>query len=214
MLVKICGITTKEAAICALENGADFLGFVFYGTSPRNITARGAADICASLERKVKTVAVTVDANDNFLRELLEIFKPDYLQLHGNESPERANEIKTLSNLMIIKALSVASNENPIDLKAKAQSYYGIANMLLFDAKPAKGEIPGGNARSFNWEVLQSMKLDLPWFLSGGLSASNIVEATKISGAKAIDVSSGVETVRGIKDIELIKEFLQTAKTI
>lgn len=209
---KICGLRTKEAVDTSLAYGASYLGFVFYSPSPRNISPEDAAAICKHVPSTVKRVAVTVSMSNSELEALLKAFTPDYLQLHGNESPERVKEVQLQYSIPIIKAISVSSAED-ITLAARYEKY---TDMLLFDAKPPKDAVlPGGNGVSFDWNLLKDAKMTRPWFLSGGLSCQNIAQALKNSGATMVDVSSGIESSPGVKDIARIKEFLTlSAKSV
>ena len=205
--IKICGLTTQEAIDTSITYGASYLGFIFYPPSPRNITPGNAAKLTTSIPK----VAVTVSMDDSALDQLLSIFAPDILQLHGNESPERVRELKKRTNLPIIKALQISTKDN-----LKQTSYYqDDADFLLFDAKPPKGaKLPGGNGIAFDWTLLKNTKFERPWFLSGGLTCQNLTEAVKESGAVMLDVSSGVESAPGIKDRAKIQDFLTLSKLL
>ena len=205
LITKICGLSTPESLHTAVTHHADYVGFVFFSPSPRNITPMEAATLSRDTPASIKKVAVTVDMSDSEIESLLQHFTPDYLQLHGNESPERVASVRTRYALPVIKALSV---REPADLE-RASLYTDAADMLLFDAKPPKNAtLPGGNGVSFDWNILKGKLFALPWFLSGGLSCQNIGEAVNISGARMVDVSSGVESSPGEKDLSLIQEFL------
>lgn len=204
--VKICGLSTEEAVLAA--STADFIGFVFFPRSPRNVTPELAARL-STLAPKVPAVAVTVDMPNAEIQAMLKYFRPAYLQLHGKETPERVQEVKTRFGIPIIKAISVESGDDI----AKAHAYESAADMLLFDAKVPKG-LPGGNGLAFDWQLLANREFGKPWFLSGGLSADNVEEALRISGAGLVDVSSGLETAPGVKSPELIKAFIRKAKAI
>ena len=207
--VKICGLKTIEAVDAALNGGASHIGFIFFKKSPRNIEPEQAAKLRVHVGEQAKTVAVTVNASQNELDEIVETVGPDILQLHGSETPEKVAEIKSRYGLSVIKAFAIRSLE---DMEASL-NYSGVADMLLFDAKPPKGsELPGGNGVSFDWSLLESFNTDAPIMLSGGLSAENIVDAMTIAHPEGIDISSGVETSPGVKDIKLISQFLQTVK--
>lgn len=205
IITKICGLSTQEAVDNAVMHGAGLLGFIFFSPSPRHVTPLQAASLTAHVPATIKKVAVTVDMAESELDALLTAFRPDYLQLHGKESPERVAAVKNRYQLPVIKALSVHSLE---DLD-KTIPYHDVADMLLFDAKPPKNAtLPGGNGISFDWNILQGKQFPLPWFLSGGLTCQNLREAVKITGAKRVDVSSGVESSPGVKDLARIAEFL------
>jgi phosphoribosylanthranilate isomerase len=207
--VKICGVKTPEIAEYAITQGADYIGVVFFEKSPRNIDFKTAEKIRQSLNNKAKIVAVTVNPDDDFIDAMLKEFTPDYIQLHGNETPERAREIKKKFNLKIIKAIAVSELE---DLQ-KANNYKNIAEFILFDAKPPKNSnLPGGNAISFDWKILENQVFDFNFILSGGLDFSNVQQALSITNAKFVDVSSGVEEKFGEKSELLIKKFITAVK--
>jgi phosphoribosylanthranilate isomerase len=206
--VKTCGLKTLDAVLAAKEAGADYLGFIFFEKSPRNITAAEAAKL-ATFAPAIPVVAVTVDADDAALSAILKDFTPAYLQLHGKESPTRVAEVKQKFGLPVIKALSIKTAE---DVQA-AHAYEEAADMLMFDAK-STGPLPGGNGLAFDWQLLAGQNFTKPWFLSGGLNADNVEQAVRISGAKLLDVSSGLETAPGVKSPELIKAFVKIAKGV
>ncbi|MDE3015308.1 MAG: phosphoribosylanthranilate isomerase [Pseudomonadota bacterium] len=225
--VKICGLNDEAAVQAAIKAGADFAGFVFYPGSPRHIALKRAAELNALLPPRIKSASVLVDPDDALLAEVRSILKPDYVQLHGNETPRRLREIKkTFPNIKIIKAISVHGGDDV----AQAGMFYDCADMLMFDAasfpaersdalescRPREGGdpvLPGGNGLAFDWVLLARRELPLPWFLSGGLTPENVADAIRISGAGMIDVSSGVERERGVKDASLIEAFIKAAKT-
>ena len=201
--VKICGLKTIEAVSAAVTAGAAFLGFVFYIKSPRNITAKNAAQLCAGVPAQVKKVAVTVDADMVLLDEIIRVMRPDYIQLHGKESPQRLRDIKKqYAKIKIIKALPVSKTE---DLLA-ADAYANCADMLLFDSSTA------GSGHPFDWNLLKDFYSPLPWFLSGGLTPENVASAIAQTHAAYVDVSSGVESSLGVKDTALIQQFIETAR--
>jgi phosphoribosylanthranilate isomerase len=208
--VKICGINAPEAARAAAEGGADLVGLVFYPPSPRFVTATRAADLAAGIPESIAKVGLFVDAGDGEIEEVLMAVRLDMLQLHGGESPDRVAEVGQRFGLPLIKAITVAGEQ---DL-APANDYAAVADRLLFDARPPVGmkdALPGGNALIFDWELLRGRTWPVPWMLSGGLTADNLAEAVRISGAAAVDVSSGVEDRRGHKDPALIRAFLEAA---
>jgi phosphoribosylanthranilate isomerase len=205
---KICGIYSVAAAEAAAK--ADYAGFVFFPRSPRNVTAAQAAFLAGHLPRRVTRVALVVDPDDAALDALLASFRPDLLQLHGKETPERVAAIRVRARLPVMKAIGV---EGPTDLDA-AKVYESAADRLLFDAKPPKrdGALPGGNAVSFDWTLLAGRRWARPWMLSGGLAAGNVAAAIRVSGAPAVDVSSGVEDRPGHKSPRLIRRFLAAVR--
>lgn len=204
--VKICGLTTEEAVRAA--RAADYAGFVYFPASPRHLTIERAATLRTLLPSSVKAVSVLVDPDDTLLKQVTETLAPDYLQLHGHETPERVKAIKEKSKTRIIKAIPVRASDDV----AQAMRFAKIADMLLFDAKPPAGGFPGGNALSFDWALLKNRTFPLPWMLSGGLNADNAAEAIHQSGAPAVDVSSGVERAPGVKDPALIDAFIMAAR--
>jgi len=205
---KICGISTPEALDVAVACGAAYVGFVHFPASPRHVNFQQMAALSASLPASVKSVAVVVDPSDELLAELIATAKPAYVQLHGTEAPLRLKAIKAaFPGLGVIKALSVSTFADT----QRAGAFSGVADMLLFDAKPPKdGKLPGGNGISFDWSILAGRSFALPWFLSGGLDTDNVAAALAQSGAQMVDVSSGVEVAAGVKDPEKIKHFLST----
>ncbi|OEI83919.1 phosphoribosylanthranilate isomerase [Brucella sp. BO3] len=204
--IKICGLKTPEAVAAALDGGATHIGFIFFPKSPRHITPDAAARLRAAATGRAVAVAVTVDADDETLDEIVKTVRPDMLQLHGGETPERVRFVKARYNLPVMKAFSIREAG---DLEAIAP-YRGIADRFLFDAKPPKGsELPGGNGISFDWNLLAALDADIDYMLSGGLNADNIAEALLKTGAPGIDISSGVECAPGEKDVRLIENFFQ-----
>jgi phosphoribosylanthranilate isomerase len=206
--VKICGINTPEAAAAAATS--DFAGFVFFPRSPRHVSPEQAGAIAAALPATIRRVAVTVDADDALIGAIVAELRPDLIQLHGQEPPQRACDLTARFGLGTIKALAIAE---PADLEA-ARAYADSVDWLLFDAKPPAraGALPGGNAASFDWRMLAGRTMPRPWFLSGGLDADNVRAAIAQSGARAVDVSSGVEASPGRKDPARIAAFLRAAR--
>lgn len=210
---KICGINAPAALDVALRGGARYVGFVFYPPSPRSLTPEQAAPLARAAHGRAVRVGLFVDADDETIARTLAQVPLDLLQLHGRETPERVRAIRARFGLPVMKAVPVAG---PEDLEA-ADDYLAVADRLLFDAKPPKdmkGALPGGNALSFDWQLLSGRRWPLPWMLSGGLTAENIAEAVRISGARAVDVSSGVEERPGRKDPARIAAFLSRAAGI
>jgi len=207
--VKICGITDEDAMEAAIDAGADHVGLVFYPNSPRAVTPERATELLSYLERPVSRVGLLVDPDDALLDAVIGGVRLDLLQLHGKETPERVEAIRLEYGIPVMKVLSIAG---PDDL-ATADAYLGVADRLLFDARPPKGAtLPGGNAASFDWSLLTGRRWPLPWFLAGGLTPANVAEAIRVSGTKAVDVSSGVETAPGVKSPDLIRAFIAAAR--
>jgi phosphoribosylanthranilate isomerase len=208
--VKICGLSTKATLEAAIEAGGDYAGFVFFEKSPRNVSLKQAARLARLAEGRIKTVALTVNASDEAIEEIEARVRPDFLQLHGDETPERIDAIRKLSRAAIIKAIKVGS---PADVKA-ASRFERTADILLLDAKAATpGALPGGNGLAFDWAWLPKAKLKKNFMLSGGLNSDNLLEALQVSGASAVDVSSGVETSPGVKTPARIRKFIGIAKS-
>lgn len=207
--VKICGLSTPETVSAAVDAGAAYVGFVFFAKSPRALSIEDARDLAVDVKPGIAKVALVVDADDGFLDQLNAQVPLDMLQLHGKETPERVSEIRTRIGLPVMKALGVADAD---DLKA-IDSYAKVADQLLIDAKPPKtSDLPGGNGLSFDWRLVSNRRWTVPWMLAGGLSPDNVGEAIALTGARQLDVSSGVETSPGVKEPELIKAFLQAAR--
>lgn len=208
--VKICGITTAEAGDAAASAGADFVGMVFFPKSPRHVGFDQASDLSAQLRGGPSLVAVFVNADDSTIAEAVAAAQPDYLQLHGSETPARTKQIASRFGLPIIKALPVTSVS---DLSA-AKAYEDAVEYFLFDSKaPPAAERPGGHGVPFDWKMLAGIDPSLSWFLSGGLNAENVRRAVQVSGAKMVDVSSGVEVSPGTKAPEKIEEFIAAARS-
>lgn len=211
--VKICGLSTPETVTAAAEAGADYIGFVFYARSPRHVSPARAAELAKLTPAEVLKVALVVDADDKTIGEIMDSLRPDILQLHGAETPDRLCEIKSRFGVTLMKAVAVAG---PEDL-GRISVYRDSADLLLFDAKPPKSmpqALPGGNGLVFDWTLIAGQKPELPWMLSGGLTAENVGEAIRITGAEAVDVSSGVEDAPGRKNPELIRKFIRAAKNL
>ena len=205
--IKICGLTTGAAMRAAA--GADFAGFVLYPRSPRNVTALEASKLAAKLAPDVKRVAVMVDPDDALLRATFERFKPDFLQLHGSETPARAAEIRDAFGIAIIKAIPV---RDAADLDG-ARAFEDIAEWLMFDAKPPRPDsLPGGNAIVFDWRLLTGRNWRRPWFLSGGLTPANVTGAITATHAPGVDVSTSLEVKPGHKDPAKIAAFIAAVR--
>lgn len=214
--VKICGIKTEAALACALEAGADYVGLVFFAKSPRAVGVATAERLAATARRlgHARVVALVVDADDGLLAEIGAKVRPDILQLHGSETTDRIRAIRRLAPACgIWKATSVRTRG---EVAAAVALYLqpGIADMVLFDAKPPEGSVlPGGNGLAFDWHILDELKDGAPFVLAGGLTPDNVAAAIRLTSAAIVDVSSGVESTPGIKDDGLIRRFLMAAKT-
>lgn len=207
--VKICGLKTVEAVDAALDGGADYIGLVFFPRSPRHVDAKTALTLADRARGQAKIVALFVDPDDKVLDNIVDTVQPDMVQLHGDESAPRVREIKRRLHLPVIKAIRVGTS---VDV-ARAMRYNDAADLILFDSKaPHAGGLPGGNGLSFDWRVLNDVKNQMKFMLSGGLNPENVTEAIAKTGAAAVDVSSGVESAPGIKDVGLIRRFLKAAK--
>ena len=206
--VKICGVKSEEIANHAIISNADYLGFIFYLQSPRNISFEESTAILNKVKNKISTVAVTVNPDDSMLNKIIEIGF-SMIQLHGTESIERVKEIKNLSSIKIIKSFGIS---NKSDL-AKTQSYEDIADYFLFDARPEEKDLPGGNAKTFEWSTLNDYTSKKEFFLSGGLNIENVETAVNSNQTNFFDVSSGVESSPGVKDKQKISDFIRKIKT-
>lgn len=207
--VKICGLKTPEAVEHAVARGASHAGFIFFPRSPRNIEPDDAARLAEGIRGRAKIVAVTVDAENDDLDEIVAALNPDILQLHGGESPERVLTVKAIYGIPVMKALPIreVSDLDRID------PYLGIADRFLFDAKPPVGsDLPGGNGISFDWRLLDVLDGSVDYMLSGGLNATNIGEALALTGARAVDISSGIESAPGVKDLKLMDAFFDAVR--
>lgn len=210
---KICGITTAAAMDAATGGGARLVGLVFYPPSPRCLGLAEAATLAARVPAGIVRVGVFVDPEDELLAATLERVQLELIQLHGAETPRRVAEIRSRFERPVMKAIKIAAAEDP----EAAEPYLGVADRLLFDAKPPRHmteALPGGNALSFDWRLLAGRVWSRPWMLSGGLDADNLAQAVEISGARAVDVSSGVEDRPGVKSPEKIARLLETARAL
>jgi phosphoribosylanthranilate isomerase len=209
LIVKICGLTTEDALDAAIGAGADMVGFNFFPPSPRYLSLERSTALASRARGQAEIVAVTVDMPDRGLEEIVENVRPDWLQLHGNEAPERVQAVKRRFSRRVIKAIGV---RDPSDLAA-SERYRTIADRLLLDAKPPKGAVlPGGNGAAFDWAILEDFEPGLPFLLSGGLDAGNVGTAIRMARAPGVDVSSGVETGPGRKDPALVRAFIAAAR--
>ncbi|MGE0503280.1 MAG: phosphoribosylanthranilate isomerase [Rhizobiaceae bacterium] len=207
--IKICGLKTPDALAAALDGGASHVGFIFFAKSPRYIAPADAGTLREGARSRAKAVAVTVDADDATLDSIVAAMKPDMLQFHGKETPERISAVKARFGLPVMKALPVSASA---DLGSVAP-FRGIADRFLFDAKPPKGaELPGGNGVVFDWSVLSGLDPSIDYLLSGGLNAANVGEALRVARPPGLDVSSGVESAPGVKDPALIKAFFRAVR--
>ncbi|GHD17122.1 phosphoribosylanthranilate isomerase [Tianweitania populi] len=210
MDIKICGLSTPETVNAALDGGASHIGFIFFTKSPRNVSAETAGALRQAARGRAQAVVVTVNADDDALDDIVSAVEPDVLQLHGSETPERVSAVKARYGLPVMKALSISTADDLV----RAQSFAGIADRLLFDAKPPKGaELPGGNGITFDWSLLATLDGSLPYMLSGGLNASNVGDALARVHPSGLDISSGVESAPGIKDVALIKAFFAAIRS-
>jgi len=209
--VKICGLKTTEALDAAIEGGASMVGFVFFPPSPRCVTPFEAINFLKRVPHGVRKVALFVDPDDYDVGAVCRQLPVDLVQLHGSESLERVADIKTITGLPVMKAVGIA---NADDIKL-AHAYEPICERILLDAKaPKDAALPGGNALSFDWSLIANETWTKPWMLAGGLTPENLNDAVKISGATAVDVSSGVEDAPGHKSVQKIQDFLTLAATL
>jgi phosphoribosylanthranilate isomerase len=209
LIVKICGLSTRETLDVALQAGADMVGFVFFPASPRHIDLKTARDLGKQASGRASKVALTVDADDATLANIVEALRPDILQLHGKETTARLRDIKQAFGLPVMKAMAI---ETSADL-APLPGYAALADRILFDARaPKQATRPGGLGAVFDWHVLNNLDVKIPFMVSGGLHAGNVAEAVRVTRAGGVDVSSGVESTPGIKDPEMIRSFIRAAR--
>jgi phosphoribosylanthranilate isomerase len=207
-IIKICGLSTRETLDVALQAGADMVGFMFFPASPRNLSLGAAEELARQVRGRAQKVAVTVDADDATLENIIEAVRPDLLQLHGKESVARVRDIKARFKLPVMKVISVAEKA---DLAGLA-GYAAVADRILFDARaPKDATRPGGLGATFDWHLLEGLDLKVPFMVSGGLNAANVAEAMRVTGGD-VDVSSGVESAPGVKDPDKIREFIAAAR--
>jgi phosphoribosylanthranilate isomerase len=205
-LVKICGLSTADTMEAALTQSADFVGLVFFGKSPRNVTLRQAANLAAQAKGRAKVVTLVVDADDALLDAIATDVQPDLIQAHGKETPERLAAMKKLTGIPVYKALRVATPEH-----VKQAAFYTTSPFILYDAMPPEGAaLPGGNGLAFDWNILKDAKA--PFMLAGGLTPYNVADAIAKTQAAMVDVSSGVESSPGVKDARLVAKFIEAAK--
>src|SRR3977135_3780745 len=211
LIVKICGLSTRETLDVALQAGADMVGFVFFPASPRHLGLETARDLGRPAKGRGSKLALTVDAEDATLANIVEALQPDILQLHGRETVARLRDIKQTFGLQVMKAIAI---ETPADL-ASLPGYAAVADRVLFDARAPRGATrPGGLGAVFDWHVLENLDLKLPFMVSGGLNAENIAQAICVTRASGVDVSSGVEPPAGVKDPEMIRVFIRAARAV
>jgi phosphoribosylanthranilate isomerase len=209
LIVKICGLSTRETLDVALDAGADMVGFVFFAPSPRHLSLETARELGRRAKGRARKVALTVDADDATLAGIVEALQPDILQLHGQETVARLRDIKQKFGLQVMKAIPV---ERASDL-ASLPGYAAVADSILFDAcAPSGATRPGGLGAVFDWHVLENLDLAVPFMVSGGLHAGNVAEAVRVTRAGGVDVSSGVERAPGVKDPEMIRGFIRAAR--
>ena len=209
ILVKICGINSAEAADAAVRAGADFVGLVFHPKSPRHLALDAGRALADRMRGRALIVALVADADDETINAVAKAARPNFIQLHGRETPERVGHIRSRFGLQLIKAIAVAE---AADL-AQVAAYEPAADMLLFDAKAADGAArPGGHGVAFDWQLLRGRSFARPWLLAGGLKPDNVARAVASSGASGVDVSSGVETAPGVKSPDLIAAFVSAAR--
>src|SRR6476646_1353271 len=209
LIVKICGLSTPETLAVALDAGADMVGFVFFPPSPRHLDLKTARELGNQVKHRAVKVALTVDADDATLANIVEVLQPDILQLHGRETVARLRDIKQKFGLQVMKALAV---ETAADL-ASLPGYAAVVDRILFDAvAPKEATRPGGLGAVFDWHVLENLDLKLPFLVSGGLDAGNVAQAVRVTRAGGVDVSSGVESSPGVKDPEMIRNFIRAAR--
>ena len=207
--IKVCGINDEISMNTALKFKVDYVGLVFYPNSPRNISINQSRQLLISRNKTTKIVALTVDPDDDFLFEIKNKVKPDFIQLHGNESPKRCEYIKKNLNIPLIKGINVKNKLNLIQLTTDFEE---ICDILLLDA-PSEN-LPGGNGKKFDWNILKDYKSRNKWMLAGGLNIENIKKAIDITRAPAIDISSGLEIMKGVKDPKLIENFMIKCKEL
>jgi phosphoribosylanthranilate isomerase len=209
LIVKICGLSTRETLDVALDAGADMVGFVFFPPSPRHLELGTARDLGGQIKSRALKVALTVDADDATLAGIVEALQPDILQLHGRETVARVRDIKQKFGLPVMKVIAVETSADLADLSA----YAAVSDRILFDARaPKEATRPGGLGAVFDWHVLDNLELKLPFMVSGGLHAGNVAEGVSVTRAGGVDVSSGVERTPGIKDPEMIRAFIRAAR--
>lgn len=210
---KICGLNSLTSITAAVEGGADYIGLVFYPPSPRSVTIHQAKELTVSVPEHVTKVGLFVNIDNENLSQIINKVSLDLLQLHGSETPERVFEIKAKTGMPVMKAIHIAEEDDLFKINEFAE----VADKILFDAKAPssmKNALPGGNSLSFDWNLLTQLNWRKDWMLSGGLNTKNVINAIDTTGATSVDVSSGVESKPGIKDLTLISAFLDTVKSL
>lgn len=208
-MIKLCGLTDGTALDAAIAARADYAGFNFYPPSPRFLDLAKAAELGTRAAGRIGRVGVFVDADDRAIAEAVAAARLDAIQLHGNETPHRAAELRSRFDLPVWRVVGVSKAED-ID---KAADYTGAADFILFDAKTPKGTLPGGMGLAFDWTLLANLKLALPWGLAGGLNPGNVTEAVHLTAAPLVDAASGIESAPGVKDPALIAAFCAAARS-
>ncbi len=209
LTIKICGLMTPQALDVALDSGADMVGFVFFAPSPRNLGLELARTLGERVRGRAAKVALTVNANNDTLGSIVDALKPDMLQLHGKEAPERVAVVRSRFGLPVMKALPIADRGDLSPIREYAQ----VADRLIFDARaPQEATRPGGLGKPFDWTLLSGIDPGVPFMLSGGLDANNVAQALRITRAPGVDVSSGVERAPGEKDPDMIRTFIRAAR--
>jgi phosphoribosylanthranilate isomerase len=209
LIVKICGLSTRETLDVALESGADMVGFAFFPPSPRHLALGTAEQLGRQVRGRALKVAFSVDADDTLLENIIEALRPDILQLHGKETVARVRDIKAKYRLPVMKVIPVGTKA---DLAGLA-GYAAVADRILFDARaPKDATRPGGLGATFDWHLLEGLDLKIPFMVSGGLNAANVTEAVRVTRAGGVDISSGVESAPGVKDSDKIREFVRAAR--
>jgi len=209
LTIKICGLTTPQALDVALDSGADLVGFVFFAPSPRNLGLELARTLGERVRGRAGKVALTVNANNHTLGDIVDALKPDMLQLHGKETPDRVAVVRSRFGMPVMKALPIAERADLSPIREYAQ----VADRLIFDARaPQEATRPGGLGKPFDWTLLSGIDPGIPFMLSGGLDAKNVAQALRITRAPGVDVSSGVERTPGEKDPDMIRAFIRAAR--
>ena len=207
--IKICGVSDYLSMFTLYNLNVDYVGLVFFEQSPRNISIEKAKLITKNLSKSTKIVALTVNATDQFLNDIVANLSPDYLQLHGDETPYRCFEIKKKFKTKIIKAISAKSSKN---LNFEINKFKFVSDKIIIDSP--KDHLPGGNGKTFNWKLLKKKKKKIDWLLAGGINLSNVSKAIKITKTRGLDISSGVEILKGVKSPKLIRSFVKKCRNL